>query len=158
MDSLLLQAARPKTLRIVQIWEIHPYTKHIYKSKDVREESSRCSTQHLPQLTNLIAAYCLSSPGQMFRELTSTQTPPRMQFTFPALVKVTVFAAMANTVAVVALPEPVGLEARQLSCLPVGDFCTPGAANGCCTGAACTGLSLLGLPFLGVSPRHYLTP
>ncbi|KAM5543628.1 hypothetical protein V8D89_002879 [Ganoderma adspersum] len=73
-----------------------------------------------------------------------------MQFTFDALVKLTVFAVVANMAAAVALPEPVGLEARQggLSCL--ANLCTPGATSGCCPGASCTGLNLLGLPLPGI--------
>ncbi|PIL30162.1 hypothetical protein GSI_07740 [Ganoderma sinense ZZ0214-1] len=73
-----------------------------------------------------------------------------MQLTFDGFVKLIVFAVVANTVtAVVALPEPVGLEARQtLECL--ASVCNPSAADGCCADASCTGVSLLGIVNLGL--------
>ena len=59
-----------------------------------------------------------------------------MQFTFNALVKLAVFSVVANTVAAVSLPEPVGLEARQTNSQCLLNLCNPGAATAGCCGAA----------------------
>ncbi|KAM5541684.1 hypothetical protein V8D89_002884 [Ganoderma adspersum] len=72
-----------------------------------------------------------------------------MQLTFGTIVKLTVFAIVANMDAVVALPEPNGLAARQggvINCL--AEPCN--TTDGCCGNASCTGVSLPGSTFDGV--------
>ena len=83
-------------------------------------------------------------------ELTPRSHHGRMQFYFPAFVKFTVFAIlMANTVAVIALPEPVGLYTRQDTCF--ASICTPGSTDECCAGTKCTSANLLTIKVIGVS-------
>lgn len=75
-----------------------------------------------------------------------------MRFSLSALVKLAIFAVMANTVAVLALPEPVGPEARQSQCSSVGTPCTLGSTETCCDNESCIGAKILGIP-IGVSIR-----
>ena len=83
------------------------------------------------------------------------RSPRRMQLAFYPLLKLAVFSVMANTVAAVSLPEPVGLEARQTNSQCLLNLCNPGAATtGCCANSTCSGVSLLGLS-IGVSLRNY---
>ena len=73
-----------------------------------------------------------------------------MRFTSHTFIEFTVFAVlMVNTMAVVALPEPVGLDARQDTCF--ASICTPDSTDECCPGTTCTSANVLTIKVIGVS-------